>query len=90
MTRTARPSLPRGVRLHHDRVRGVSVLLGPEVALMLDEIGEAVLAEVDGLRDIAAIAARLAARYEAPVEMVEADVTEFLEGLAARRLVDLA
>lgn len=83
------PSLPRGVRLHQDRVRGVPVLLGPEVALMLDPIGEAVLAEVDGSRDIAAIAECLALRYGAPGETVAEDVSEFLEGLALRRLVDL-
>ena len=87
---TSRPRLPRGVRLHHDRVRDVPVLLGPEIALMLDPIGEAVLAEVDGSRDIAAISACLAARYNAPEETVAEDVTEFLDGLALRRLVDLS
>ena len=86
---TSRPRLPRGVRLHQDRVRETPVLLGPEVALILDPIGEAVLAEVDGARDIATIAQLLADRYGAPYETVAADVAEFLEGLAARRLVDL-
>ena len=41
---TDRPVLPRGVRLHDDRVRGTKVLLGPETALMLDEIGAAIIA----------------------------------------------
>ena len=87
---TDRPRLPRGVRLHHDRVRDVPVLLGPEVALMLDPIGQAVLAEVDGTRDLDAIAGLLAARYDAPPDKVRADIAEFLDGLIARRLVDLA
>ncbi len=37
------PLLPRGVRLHDDRVRGVPVLLGPERAVILDAIGQAIL-----------------------------------------------
>lgn len=85
-----RPRLPRGVRLHYDAVRQTPVLLGPEIALLLDPIGKAVLDEVDGARDIAEISGCLAARYNAPAEMIEADVIEFLEGLALRRLVDLA
>ena len=89
LTASARPVLPRGVRLHHDRVRDLPVLLGPETALMLDPIGQAVLAEVDGQRDIAAISAALAGRYAAPVELIQADVTEFLDGMVARKLVDL-
>lgn len=88
MTGADRPFLPRGVRLHHDRVRGVPVLLGPETALILDPVGQAVLAEVDGLRDIAAISAALAERYAAPVDMIQADVIEFLDDMAARRLVE--
>lgn len=84
------PLLPRGTRLHHDRVRDTPVLLGPEVALMLDPVGQAVLAELDGARDLATIAQELAARYDAPVETVLADIAEFLDGLAARRLVDVA
>ncbi len=84
-----RPRLPRGVRLHHDRVRDTPVLLGPEVALMLDPIGKAVLDEIDGLSDLAVISHRLAERYGAPVATVAEDVAEFLEGLAARRLVEV-
>lgn len=90
MTGTDRPYLPRGVRLHHDRVRNVPVLLGPETALMLDAIGQAVMAEVDGQRDIAAISTCLAERYSAPVDVIQADVIEFLDGMAARRLVEVS
>lgn len=90
MTGADRPRLLRGVRVHQDRVRGTPVLLGPEVVLMLDEIGAAILAEVDGTRDIAAISAGLAARYAAPADMIAADVIDFLDGLAARRFVEAA
>jgi pyrroloquinoline quinone biosynthesis protein D len=87
---TARPRLPRGVRLHRDRVRCAWVLLAPERAVRLDEAGHAILAEVDGERDVAAIAAALAARFAAPVEEILGDTRDFLAGLAERRLVDLA
>lgn len=90
MTGADRPCLPRGVRLHHDRVRDVPVLLGPEVALILDGIGQAILSELDGLRDIATISDVLAERYAAPADLIAADVIEFLDGLAARRLVEVA
>jgi len=81
------PRLPRGVRLHDDRVRGVPVLLGPERALILDEIGAAILAEIDGTRT-GAIVARLAARYDAPAAEIGADVRAFLDDLQRQRLVD--
>lgn len=80
--------LPRGVRLHDDRVRGVRVLLGPERALMLDEIGEAILGEVNGDRRLSEITARLAARYEAPEVEIRGDVADFLDDLNARMLVE--
>lgn len=44
------PFLPRGVRLHHDNVRGQEVLLGPERALMLDQIACEILKRVDGVK----------------------------------------
>jgi pyrroloquinoline quinone biosynthesis protein D len=83
------PVLPPGVRLHWDAVRGTHVLLAPERALMLDEIGHAVLSRVDGRTALSALVAVLAAEFDAPVEEVAPDVAEFLEGLARERLVDL-
>ena len=44
---------------------------------------------MDGQRSVAAISAVLADRYAAPVEMIEADVIEFLDDMAARRLVEV-
>jgi pyrroloquinoline quinone biosynthesis protein D len=85
-----RPVLPRGVRLHWDRVRGTWALLAPERAIRLDDVGHAILAEVDGDRDVAAIAAALAERFAAPLDEVLGDTRDFLGGLAERRLVDLA
>jgi pyrroloquinoline quinone biosynthesis protein D len=83
------PVLPPGVRLHWDAVRGTHVLLAPERALMLDEVGHAILSRVDGATGVEALVAGLAADFDAPVEEVGPDVTEFLQGLARERLVDL-
>lgn len=85
-----RPRLPRGVRLHEDRVRGATVLLGPEIALILDGPGEAILSEVDGARDVTAISADLARRFEAPEAEIVEDVLAFLNDLVLRRLVETA
>jgi len=84
------PSLPRGVRIHDDRVRGVPVLLGPERALILDDIGAAILAEVDGARTIDSITDRLAALYNAPRDEIAGDVLAFLDDLQVQRLLDYA
>ena len=83
------PVLPPGVRLHWDAVRGSHVLLAPERALLLDEVGHAILARVDGVTEVDALVAGLAADFDAPVEEVGPDVVEFLVGLARERLVDL-
>ena len=89
MNAAAIPVLPRGVRLHHDRVRGVWVLLAPERALMLDPAGHAILSAIDGRRSLGAIAADLATRFGAPEETVLADTAEYLTGLAERRIVEV-
>ena len=52
------PGLAPGVRLHHDRVRAREVLLAPERIVALDETAAAILALVDGRRNLAEIAAR--------------------------------
>lgn len=90
MTGEAVPFLPRGVRRHFDKVRGVPVLLGPERVLMLDEIGCAILDCVDGTNTLDKIATTLAQAYDAPVEAVAADVNEFLTGLADKNLLEQA
>lgn len=89
MSLQAIPVLPRGVRRHFDKARGVPVLLGPERVIVLDQIGCAVLDEVDGTSSIDTISARLAEAYNAPKADIAADVTDYLVDLADKRLVDL-
>lgn len=79
-----RPYLPRGVRLHDDTIRGSTVLLAPEKAMELDQIGLAILRRVDGEQTFAGIIAELAETYNAPADQIEQDVQRFLSGLRAR------
>lgn len=84
------PYLPRGVRLHDDRVRGIRVLLAPERAMQLDPVGDAILSELDGQRSLVEVVLTLCTRYSAPAEQIEGDVQDFIRGLVDRRMVFLA
>ena len=82
------PVILRGVRPHFDKVRNIWILLAPERALKLDDIGRAILDEVDGVRTLAEISAVLSERYDAPLERISSDARTFLSGLMARRMVE--
>lgn len=83
------PVIPRGVRPHYDRVRDRWVLLAPERTVALDEIGHAILSEVDGARSLSQIAAALARKYDAPAEEIAADSRGFLNVLLERRFLEV-
>jgi len=84
------PALPRGVRLHYDRVREAWVLLAPERAVTLDAIGHAILSEVDGQRSFGEITCMLADKYDAPADRIAEDSAGFLAALRDRRFLDVA
>ncbi len=75
------PALKPGVRLHRDRVRDRWVLLAPERVVALDDQAFAILEKVDGTAALSAIAATLAAEYEADPEEIAADAAELLNDL---------
>jgi pyrroloquinoline quinone biosynthesis protein D len=83
------PSFRRGVKFRFDTVRDAWVLLAPEKLFMPDEIGVEILKLVDGTRSIGVIAGDLAARFDAPVELIATDVQIALEDLSARGAVQL-
>ena len=83
----SRPAFARFARLHEDRARERFVILAPERAYEIDAISLAVLRLCDGKTSVADIAARLADRYSAPVEVIARDVTKLLQGLADKRLL---
>ncbi len=83
------PYLPRGVRMHFDKVRGNWVLLAPERAITLDQIGHAILSEIDGERTFGAITETLSAKYNAPAEQIAKDAAGFLVALQNRRFLEV-
>ena len=83
------PCLPRGVRLHFDKVRDTWVLLAPERAITLDAIGHAILSEVDGERSFDQITRALAEKYQAPQDQIRSDSAGFLQALRNRLFLDV-
>jgi len=90
LSQSDRPRLPSGVRTRFDEARGTWLLLAPERTLKLDEIGAAILGEIDGERTLAEIIDALAARYAASRDEIAADVEGFLTALIERRMVEVA
>ncbi len=84
------PRLPRGVRLAPDRVRGGTVLLAPEKAVRLDDIGVAILGRVDGAASFGDVVSGLARDYNAPEDQIRTDVQKFLTSLRGRIYLELA
>jgi pyrroloquinoline quinone biosynthesis protein D len=81
------PVFTRGTRLRHDAARSQWVLLAPERAFVPDEIAIEILRLVDGATRLGAIIDVLAARFEAPREVVSGDVLDLANGLAAKGLL---
>jgi pyrroloquinoline quinone biosynthesis protein D len=69
------------VKFRHDETRGRWVVLAPERLLLPDESAVEILKLIDGKRSIDALVDDLAARFEAPREVIAADVTALLQDL---------
>ncbi len=82
------PRLPHGVRLRFDEARNNWTLLAPERVLKLDEIAAEILKRVDGEASVAAIVEELVTAYQADPEQVARDVTEFLQTIADKRMLE--
>jgi pyrroloquinoline quinone biosynthesis protein D len=83
------PRFPRGVRLRYDDVRSQWILLAPERILKPDGIALEILKRCDGKTTLDAIIDGLVQAFGAKREEVGRDVREFLDGLAAKRIVEL-
>lgn len=81
------PVFPRGVTYRFNAARSAWVVLTPERVFLPDEIGQAILSTIDSMRTVREIAGELAARFSAPLAVVEADVLEMLSDLAVRGVV---
>lgn len=85
---SARPKLPRHVKLRFDRHRDKWVLLGPERVLVPDDTAIAVLRRCTGEATMAEIVDGLASEFEADRDEIAADVSELLDGLRAQGLIE--
>jgi pyrroloquinoline quinone biosynthesis protein D len=78
------PRFSRGARLQEDKARGRWVVMAPERMFVPDETALEVLRLVDGTRDVEAIVDALAAKFDAPREVIAEDVRAMLEDLGGR------
>ena len=88
---SARPRLPRGVRLTYNEAQGGWILLAPERVFKADAIAHEILKRCTGLVTIDAIVDDLATAFPgAPREQIHADVVKLIGGLADKKLLDLS
>jgi pyrroloquinoline quinone biosynthesis protein D len=83
------PRLDAHAKFRFDKVRQCWVILAPERLFLPDEQAVEVLKLVDGVRSFGTIIADLAQRFEAPVELIGADVAAMLQDLAQKGIVRL-
>lgn len=81
------PVLAPQIRLRFDEARQRWTLLAPERVLVPDEIAVEILQLCDGIATVDAIAARLAAKFQAPPDEVTRDVIEMLQDLADKGML---
>jgi pyrroloquinoline quinone biosynthesis protein D len=81
------PRLKPHVRLQYSEARKQWIIQAPERVLMPDDIAVAVLKRCDGVASIGVIARALAEEYEAPPDVVEADVRDMLQDLADKGVI---
>jgi pyrroloquinoline quinone biosynthesis protein D len=81
------PALAAGVRFRFDTVRQAWVILAPERLFLPDEPAIAILNLLDGTRTLAAIIDDLAARFDAPRDVIAGDVVTMLQDLADKGVV---
>jgi pyrroloquinoline quinone biosynthesis protein D len=84
---TSIPRLPRHIKFRFDPTREKWILLAPERVLIPDEIALEILHCVDGALSVGAIAAALAEKFSAPLDVVEGDIIQLLQGLADKGMI---
>jgi len=81
------PRLKPHVRLQFSEPRNQWIVQAPERVLMPDETALSILKLCDGAATVRAIAETLAREYQAPRDVVEADVLEMLQDLVDKGIV---
>src|SRR5580765_7432146 len=85
----ARPKISGRARLQTDKITGKPVLLYPEGVLVLNPTGHAIVSLCTGNATFQEIVADLAGRYQMTTEQIAPDVTEYLNRLRERNLLEL-
>ena len=83
------PAFRKGVKFRFDEVRSRWIVLAPEKLLLPDEVATEILKLVDGVRSIDGIVGDLATRFDAPRDVISADVVQALQDLSARGAIQL-
>ncbi len=83
------PAFAVGVKFRFDRVRDGWVVLAPERVFVPDTHAVEILRLVDGQRSLGAIIDALAARFDAPRDVLARDVAGLLHDLADRGAIRL-
>ena len=86
---TARPRLPRGVRLTQNDAQGGWVLLALERVFKADSVSAEILKRCTGESTLDVIVDDLAKTFAAPRERIHADVVKLLGSLADKKLLEL-
>jgi len=83
------PRFSPGVRFRYDEVRQAWVVLAPERLFLPDEQAVEILKLIDGTRSLGGIVDHLAERFNAPHEVIAADVAAMLRDLADKGVLRL-
>ena len=75
------------VRFRFDEARRAWVVLAPERLLLPDEQAVEILQLIDGDRAVDAVVDELAGRYDAPREVIGADVRKMLQDLVDKKVL---
>ncbi len=81
--------LPRGVRLIFDKIRKKNILLGPERALILDEISFVILDRLDGKVSVNEMCDEFSEKFNAPIDQIRDDLSRLLIELCEKRLLEI-
>jgi pyrroloquinoline quinone biosynthesis protein D len=85
---TSVPMLPRHIKLRHDAARKRWTILAPERVLTPDAVALDILQLCNGERSVEAIADALAGQYAAPKARILTDVTDLLQDLADKGVIE--
>jgi pyrroloquinoline quinone biosynthesis protein D len=83
------PRLVRGTRLQFDKHRDQWIVQAPERLFVLDPIALEIVQRCDGIAPVAAIVDELAAKFNAPRELILRDVSNMLQDFADKGVMSL-